>query len=259
MKHYPTRAQAVADFLRKEILAGTLEPGGELSHDALAARYSVSRIPVREALRSLAAEHLVELRPHRAPRVRLHSPEEIQEVWWIRQRLEPEAARLAAPRITPALVASLERIHRRMEAMGPLPDAVRWLAANRAIHLGIYAAADRPRLQSLITELYDQSERYIGVYLKSPEQFSQAHVEHADILAACAARDADRLAQLSDEHIERVRRWLAERYQEGPPQEGPPQEGPGEPCEGSPSMKSDLRKSDLRKSDITKPTYRNPT
>jgi DNA-binding GntR family transcriptional regulator len=213
MKHYPTRAQAVADFLRKAILSGELEPGQELSHDDLAARYGVSRIPVREALRSLAAEHLVELRPHRAPRVRLHSPDEIQEVWWIRQRLEPEAARLAAPRLTPGAVASLERIHRKMEGMGPLPDAVRWLAANRALHLGIYAAAGRPRLLTLIAELYDQSERYIGVYLKSPEQFGQAHTEHADLLAACAARDADRLARLTDEHIERVRRWLAERFQ----------------------------------------------
>jgi DNA-binding GntR family transcriptional regulator len=94
-----------------------------------------------------------------------------------------------------------------------LPDAVRWLAANRALHLGIYAAAGRPRLLTLIAELYDQSERYIGVYLKSPEQFGQAHTEHADLLAACAARDADRLARLTDEHIERVRRWLAERFQ----------------------------------------------
>lgn len=214
MKHYPTRAQAVAEFLRKEILSGGLEPGQELSHDDLARRYGVSRIPVREALRSLAAEHLVELRPHRAPRVRLHSPEEIQEVWWIRQRLEPEAARLAAPGLTPAVLTSLTRIQRRMEAMGPLPDAGRWLAANRALHLGIYAAADRPRLQALITELYDQSERYIGVYLKSPEQFRQADEEHAEILSACAARDADRLARLTDLHIEGVRRWIADRFRD---------------------------------------------
>lgn len=216
MRRYLTRAQAVAEFLRKEILAGQLEPGQELSQDDLAARYGVSRIPVREALRSLAAEDLVELRAHRAPRVRLHTPDEIEETWWIRQLLEPEAARLAAPRMTPAIVASLERIHRRMEAMGPLPDAGRWLAANRALHLSIYAAAERPRLHGLITELYDQSERYIGVYLKSPEQFSQAHAEHAEIVAACAARDADGLARLTGEHIERVRRWLAERFSEAP-------------------------------------------
>jgi DNA-binding GntR family transcriptional regulator len=175
MKQYPTRAQAVADFLRKEILSGALEPGQELSHDDLATRYNVSRILVPEALRSLAAEHLVELRPHRAPRVRLHSPDEIQEVWWIRQRLESEAARRAAPRLTAGILAALERIHRRMEGMGPLPDPARWLAANRSLHLSIYAAADRPRLQALIAEIYDQSERYIGVYLKSPDEFSQAH------------------------------------------------------------------------------------
>ena len=117
---YRTRAQIVVDALRKEMLSGGLEPGQELSQDDLAARYGVSRIPVREALRSLAAEGLVELRPHRAPRVKLHSPEEIAELWWIRQILEPAAARLAAARTTPALVSTAARVLARMEKLGPL-------------------------------------------------------------------------------------------------------------------------------------------
>jgi DNA-binding GntR family transcriptional regulator len=209
---YRTRAQIVVDALRKEMLSGGLEPGQDLSQDDLAARYGVSRIPVREALRSLAAEGLVELRPHRAPRVKLHSPEEIAELWWIRQILEPAAARLAAVRTTAALVSAAERVLGKMEKLGPLPDAGRWLALNRTFHLGIYSAAGRPQLQALITELLDQSVRYIGVYLKSPEQFHDAGAEHRVILAAFAAGDADRLERLTWEHLERVRTALKERF-----------------------------------------------
>jgi DNA-binding GntR family transcriptional regulator len=74
MKQYPTRAQAVADFLRKEILPGELEPARAMSHVDLATRYNVSRISVREALRSLAAEHLVEHIERGAPLARRPLP-----------------------------------------------------------------------------------------------------------------------------------------------------------------------------------------
>jgi DNA-binding GntR family transcriptional regulator len=214
MAHYRTRAQIVVDALRKEVLSGTLEPGQDLSHDQLAARYDVSRIPVREALRSLAAEGLIELRPHRAPRVKLHSPEEIAELWWIRQILEPAAARLAAARTTPTVVAATERVLKKMASLGSLPDTARWLALNRAFHLTMYAAAGKPQLHSLITELLDQSSRYIGVYLKSPEQFHHADDEHREMLAAFAAGDGDTLERLSREHLGRVLTALKERFGE---------------------------------------------
>jgi DNA-binding GntR family transcriptional regulator len=214
MAHYRTRAQIVIDALRKEVLSGALEPGQDLSHDHLAARYEVSRIPVREALRSLAAEGLIELRPHRAPRVKLHSPEEIAELWWIRQILEPTAARLAAARTTPAFVAATARVLRKIESLGAFPDAGRWLALNRTFHLTMYAAAGKPQLHALITELLDQSARYIGVYLKSPEQFHHADGEHTEMLAAFAAGDADALERLSREHLERVLTALKERFGE---------------------------------------------
>lgn len=215
---YRTRAEIVTAALRRELLSGALEPGHELSQDDLAARYEVSRIPVREALRSLAAEGLVELHPHRAARVKLHSPEEIAELWWIRQMLEPAAARLAAGRTTPGAVAAARRVLEKMDALGPLPDTGRWLALNRTFHLTIYAVAGKPQLLALITQLLDQSARYIGIYLKSPEQFHRAAGEHAEILAAFAAGDADTLERLSRDHLERVLVALCERL--GGPREG---------------------------------------
>ena len=215
MRRYRTRTQRVTDHLRQEILTGGLAPGQELSHDHLATRYGVSRIPVREALRSLGAEGLVELRPHRAPRVRLYSPDEVQELWWIRELLEPEVARLAVRGATPTLVRSLTRLLGRMEGMGPLPDTVRWLAVNRTFHLAMYAAAGRLQLLRLVTDLFDQSVRYVGVFLRSPEQFRTTNGQHAEILAAFAARDGARLAHLTRAHIEGVRLWLTDRFGDG--------------------------------------------
>jgi DNA-binding GntR family transcriptional regulator len=215
MRRYRTRTQRVADGLRQEILTGALVPGQELAFDHLAARYGVSRIPVREALRNLGAEGLVELRPHRAPRVRPYSPDEVQELWWIRELLEPEVARLAVRGATPSLVRSLTRLLGRMEGMGPRPDTVRWLAVNRTFHLAMYAAAGRLQLLRLVTDLFDQSVRYVGVFLRSPEQFRTTNGQHVEILAAFAARDGSRLAHLTRTHIEGVRLWLTERFGDG--------------------------------------------
>jgi DNA-binding GntR family transcriptional regulator len=208
MARYRTRSQVVVDALRRDILWGNLEPGRRLSQDDLAAHYGVSRIPVREALRILSAEGLVQLTPHREARVWLHSADEIGELWWIRELLEPEAARLAAPHLTPALMRSLDGIQARLEALGAVPDLAQWLALNRSFHLAIYKAAGRPQLLRLITELFDRSVRYIRVYLKSGEQFEQADAEHRAILEACRARDAEALARLTAEHIRHGAGWL---------------------------------------------------
>jgi DNA-binding GntR family transcriptional regulator len=147
--------------------------------------------------------------------VRLYSPHEVQELWWIRELLEPEVARLAARGATPSLVRSLTRLLARMESMGPLPDTVRWLAVNRTFHLAMYAAAGRLQLLRLVTDLFDQSVRYIGVFLRSPDQFRTTNGQHAEILAAFAARDGAHLAHLTRTHIAGVRLWLTERFADG--------------------------------------------
>ena len=102
MSRYKTRAQIVHEVLRQEILVGTLGFGQELRQDEIAARFEVSRIPVREALRMLLAEDLVELRPHKKAIVRKYSASEIEDIFLIRSILEPKAGALACRRLTEA-------------------------------------------------------------------------------------------------------------------------------------------------------------
>src|SRR5258707_699549 len=108
----PPRAalgDAVADILRRAILDGSLKPGQKLHENALARQLAVSRSPIREALIQLERERLVEGRLNRSAVVRRPSPEEIRQVYTIRAALEGIAARWAAERATPALVAQLRR------------------------------------------------------------------------------------------------------------------------------------------------------
>src|SRR5215475_14155509 len=108
----PVRAalgDSVADILRKAILDGSLKPGEPLHENALARQLAVSRSPIREALIQLERERLVVGRLNRPALVRKPSPEEIRQVYTIRSALEGIAARWAAEKATPALVAKLQR------------------------------------------------------------------------------------------------------------------------------------------------------
>ena len=94
LSRYKTRSQIIHDALRREILLGTLCLGQELRQDEIAERFEVSRIPVREALQTLAAEGLVELRTHQKALVRKYSAKEIEDIFLVRSLLEPRAVRL---------------------------------------------------------------------------------------------------------------------------------------------------------------------
>jgi len=100
---------SVANILRNAILDGSLRPGDPLHENVLTQQLSVSRSPIREALLQLEQERLVDSRPNRSAVVRKPSPEEIRQVYTIRSALEGIAARWAAEKATPALVAELRR------------------------------------------------------------------------------------------------------------------------------------------------------
>src|SRR6185369_14858007 len=104
---------AVADKLREEIIRGTIPEGAQLRQDAIAARYHVSRIPVREALRQLDAEGLIAIVPNRGAVVPALSPEDIEELFAIRALLEPEVLKQSIPHLTEEDLSQAEAILRR--------------------------------------------------------------------------------------------------------------------------------------------------
>ena len=198
---FQTRDGFVADRLREAILSGVLKPGQRLDQNEIAEALNVSRSPVREALRTLAAEGLVQILPHRGAIVAELSPEELEEIYAIRAVLEGMAARLAVPNMDLARLEELETILHELNATD---DLDLWLELNRRFHHTIYQAAGRPRLLSLIENLRNTSAPYIRQYIDSSEHMEEAKESHQRIFEACARGDAAAARRETEKHLKAV-------------------------------------------------------
>ena len=198
---FQTRDEFVADRIREAILSGYLKPGQKLDQNEIAELLNVSRSPVREALRRLAAEGLVRMYPHRGAVVAELSPEELEEIYFIRGVLEGLAARLAAPRMDDDRIATLRAILEELESVS---DPDRWLELNRRFHHTIYQAANRPRLLSIIENLRNTSAPYILQYIASSHHMEEARESHRHILEACEKRDGPLAEEETRKHLKAV-------------------------------------------------------
>ena len=193
-----TIQQAVADAVRTRVISGQLPAGTRIDQDALAAEFSVSRMPVREALRQLGAEGFVTIVPHRGAIVTALSPAEVEEIYEIRAALEGVAARHASQTLT---ADDLERLRKVLAAMRNEKQIDTWVALNAEFHNAINQASMRPRLLELIQRFREQSQPYIRLYVQRLHKSAQARKEHRAILEALADRDADRAETAVRAHL----------------------------------------------------------
>lgn len=191
-------AARVADSLRERVSSGRLAPGTALSQSGLAEEYGVSRIPVRDALQQLAGEGLVELRSATAVVTPL-SIDDLQELYELREAVEPVATRLAVPRVGRAGVARMTRLLAVMDdpALGPGG----WLETNAAFHAEVYTLAGRPRMIALVEQLRRLTDRYVYLHLDVIGQVGHLQEEHREILDAVKAQDAAAAAELTRAHL----------------------------------------------------------
>jgi DNA-binding GntR family transcriptional regulator len=188
----------VLDSLRTAILAGELAAGETLRQEDLAERLGVSRMPVREAIKQLHSEGLVEVLPSRRVRVAALSRAEIQDIYDMRAALEPLAVRLAVPLLTKA---QLRDAAHALEAADDEQDADTFGVRNAAFHLALMNPCERPRLLNGIASLLDLSDRYQRAALRDGEHNALVRAEHAALLEAARAGDADEAARLTEEHV----------------------------------------------------------
>jgi DNA-binding GntR family transcriptional regulator len=197
--------------LRGMIVRGVLAPGSELSQVELARRTGVSTTPLREALRRLEAEGLVESRPHRRPRVRPFACDDLDSVYAARAMLEPLALRITVPRMSAGdrsrlreLLAATERA-----AVVAQQDLRTWERTHHAFHLQLIAGAPRP-LRELIETLIARADRYrrIAVREDTPGGREAGDAEHAAIVTACEAGDAARAASVLRTQLVRAARTV---------------------------------------------------
>ncbi|MGH6799627.1 MAG: GntR family transcriptional regulator [Roseiarcus sp.] len=193
----------IVERLREDILAGRLEPGSRLIEGDLTARFAVSRGPVREGLRRLSADGLIEHRPHRGAVVRRLTEREIRELFSIRIEMEALAARLAAAADVPdrraRFAASIEPIH---------SDAPRnpcdYLKENAAFHDAVMALADNLELRDLAARLQlPLIMAQVGETLTPPVLEASVR-EHRLIAKAIVERDPGAASARMREHLERA-------------------------------------------------------
>ena len=191
-------AARIASQLRAEILHGDLAPGSKLAQVGLAERFGVSRIPVRDALAILAGEGLAQPLSNATAVVTRMSVEELQELYDLRELIEPRTTEIAVPNVGRADVLYMRK---QLAVMSEPVDARTWLAANTEFHAAVYRRANRPRAVELIEYLRRLTDRYVYLHLAVIGQTGHIGSEHQEILAAVESGDAAAAARLTREHL----------------------------------------------------------
>lgn len=196
-----TVADGIAGALREEIQGGVLLPGEPIRQEEVAARFGVSRIPVREAFWRLEAEGLVIVRPNRGAFVTALSTCELQEAYELRALIEGDLLARAVPELTAAHLARAEALH---AALGAAENADVQGELNREFHRALLNAADRPRQRVLVERLRGGVERYERVQRALLGETKAFQEDHRRILEACRRSDPDGARLALEEHLGRA-------------------------------------------------------
>jgi len=201
---YELLSQKVYRALKIEIIKGSLKPGTKLSEAKIAEQLGVSRTPVREAIRELAAEGFVKISPNQGVEISNISIEDIQEVLQIRAVLEGLAAKLAATKITKEKIKKLENINKNMEKYARKDDIFNVIRESEKFHGLILGICGNSRLIQIRKNLNDQIHRYRSISLNILGRPKYALEEHIKITEALKQGDSARADELSKIHIENV-------------------------------------------------------
>lgn len=202
-------SERVYQDLRDQILTGVLVPNERLVELQLASEFNVSRTPIREALKRLAAEGLVSVEPLRGTVVRDIDATEVEDIYTIREVLDGLAVNLAAQRIT---APDLAKLHLLGELMQESARARRWEAVvqiNIKFHEVLYSAARNERLALIARSLQDAVHHYSSMAFTDPERVAEVLEEHEEIVAALETRDAKQAEALARRHMARARSNLS--------------------------------------------------
>jgi DNA-binding GntR family transcriptional regulator len=198
----------VADRLRRLIQSHAMAPGDWIDEQALATQYGISRTPLREALKVLATEGMVVLKPRRGCYVAQISGGDLEEIYPIMALLEGECAAVAARNASDTDLADLAALHRQLEECAAARDVEGFFDANQRFHLRIHEIAGNRRMAQMIDELRAvlKLQRHDSLYLEG--RLIASLEEHRMLLAALNARDADTARSTMQLHIESSRRAL---------------------------------------------------
>jgi DNA-binding GntR family transcriptional regulator len=206
-------AEYVYRRVRDAILEAELAPGETMSQVALADELGVSRTPLREALRMLQGEGLIEAHPNRRVRVAPMSARDLEQLYAVRVALESQAVRLAVPRMSSSHIAALEGSIAQMAHFAEQRDVRQWLVPHAEYHRQLTDLAGE-RFAVILAQLFDHGERYRRLHLgHGPSAWATA--DHREILDAVKRGDGPGAAGLLAQHLSRTAFEVAEILQPG--------------------------------------------
>lgn len=202
----------VAAYLREAILGGDLKPGMRIRQEEIAERFGASRLPVREALRTLEAEGLAESEPHKGARVPRLSQHEVEVIYRMRERLEPLALVESLPQLDAADHERLEEVQRQIEeTISDDKGLEKFLDLDREFHMLTYSGCAIEPLNQNVVRLWNSTQHYRRAYvaLGGQSRMWVVNAEHRLILDAVVRRDASDAERFLEGHIRRTRNELA--------------------------------------------------
>ncbi len=199
----------IAASLKEDILAGKFPPGVRLRQEDIAEQFGASRSPVREALRMLEADGLVNLVAHTGAWIAQLSLAECEEMYQIRERIEPLLLRLSIPHLTKSKIDQLADLAERMEKN---KEVEVFLKLDREFHLLSYSGADTLLLGEMVARLWNTTQHYRRAYtrLLASDGFKPVHFEHHLLLSAILKNDVEDAERILFGHIRRTRLELAQ-------------------------------------------------
>ncbi|APG94241.1 GntR family transcriptional regulator [Sinorhizobium americanum] len=209
----PIRRTALHDtlvsHLRDMIIEGDLPPGTRLHEGQLGEQLGVSRTPLREAIKYLASEGLVELVPSRGAVVKRFSAKDVKDMLTVLQSLEELAGRLACGTASDAGIAQVRALHDEMVARYKAGDRLQYYKLNQQIHTAIAQLSGNAALADMHAVLQTRLKRIRFIGHEGPEKWAAAVAEHEEMIAALEARDTEKLSEVLGRHLtkawERVR------------------------------------------------------
>ena len=197
-------AEAVYGAVAESIENGWLAPGSHLGEEYLAAIFSVSRTPIREALMRLEAEHLAERDRHRGLVVGRITSTQIVEIYVVREALDGAAARLAATQAQALDLNRLDQINNRMREAAVAERYADMAAMNLDFHAVLTAASRNEMLQRFGEQVHRWVRRFASTTFSYPGRALEAVDEHARLVAALRARNPDEAERIARDHMRRA-------------------------------------------------------
>lgn len=194
----PTASDIILKFIRDSIADGSLDEGEPIRQDDVARLFSVSKIPVREALKRLEAEGLVAFQRNRGAIVTRVSEPEIAQIFEMRAIMESSLIKLSIPNMTSR---TFETALSYCDAFVSETDAAKWSELNWRFHSCLYEDAGRPVFLNQIRSVNDRLERYVRVQLTLSSGREAADREHREVIKICRSGDVEGAAKVLYDHI----------------------------------------------------------